>query len=209
MSQARLIPSRQSAALAHEIERQLKRETSAVIATAERDARAIIAEARAAARRRVHDAIQELRREGAGRLASAKAQLETEQRARAQRQAAQAVSDALPLLREELEARWRDEHNRRQWTEAVARLCVLRLRPGAWRIEHPADWREAEQRGFAAAIGASDGVDISFERAGDFKSGLRIKADQAVLDATPQGLLADARTVAAMILDEIDQDRRA
>ena len=209
MSQVSLIPSLQSNALAQEVERQLKNETDAVIAAAERDAGAVIAQAHAAARGRIHEAIAGLRRDGARRLIRARAQLETEQRARAQRLAAQAVSDALPLLREELEARWRDDDKRRQWAEAVARLCVLRLRPGAWRIEHPADWREPEQRDFAAAIGASDGVDISFERAGDLKSGLRIKADQAVLDATPQGLLADARTVAAMILDEIDRDRRA
>jgi len=75
---ANLIPSLQSHALAREVERQLKNETSAVIAAAESDARAIIAQARADARRRVHEAIQELRREGARRLAGAKAQLETE-----------------------------------------------------------------------------------------------------------------------------------
>jgi len=206
MSQASLIPSLQSDALAREVERQLKNETNAVIAAAERDARAIITQARGAARRRVHEAIQQLRQEGAGRLTRARAQSETEQRARAQRQAAQALSNALPLLRDELEARWRDRQNRRQWTDAVARLCVLRLRPGAWLIEHPADWSEPEQRDFTATIGERDGVDISFKPDSEVKSGLRIKADQAVLDATPQGLLADDRTVAALILDEIGQD---
>ncbi len=206
MNPANLIPSLQSHALAREVERQLKNETSAVIAAAESDADAIIAQARAAARRRVHEAIQELRREGARRLASAKAQFETEQRARAQRQAAQAVSNALPLLREELEARWRDRQNRGQWTDAVARLCVLRLRPGTWVIEHPANWSEPEQRDFMATIGEREGVEISFKADGEIKSGLRIKADQAVLDATPQGLLADSRTIAALILDEIGQD---
>jgi hypothetical protein len=203
---ANLIPSLQSDALAHEVERQLKNETSAVIAAAERDARTIVAQARAAARGRVRAAITELRREGASRLARATAQLDTEQRARAQWLAAQAVSDAVPLLRDELEARWRDPQNRRQWTDAVARLCVLRLRPSAWRIEHPPDWSEPEQRGFTATIGERDGVEINFKADGDLKSGLRIKADQAVFDATPQGLLADGRTIAAMILDEIEQE---
>jgi vacuolar-type H+-ATPase subunit H len=206
MSQASLIPSLQSDALAREIERQLKNETSAVIAVAERDASAIITQARATARRRVHEAIQELRQEGARRLTRARAQFETEQRARAQRQAAEAVSNALPLLREELGARWRERQNRRQWTDAVARLCVLRLRPGAWLIEHPADWSEPEQRDFMATIGERDGVEIKCKLASDLKSGLRVKADQAVLDATPQGLLADDRTIAALILNEIWQD---
>ena len=206
MSQASLIPSMQSESLVREVERQLKNEISAVIVAAERDGRAIIAEARAAARRRVREAILELRREGAGRLAAAKAQLETEQRACAQRQAAQAVSDALPLLRETLDVRWRDRQNRRQWTDAVARLCSQRLRPGAWQIEHPPDWSELEQRDFAATTGERDSVEINFKTDSDLKSGLRIKADQAMLDATPHGLLADGRTVAAMILDEIEQE---
>ena len=92
MNPANLIPSLQSDALAHEIERQLNNETSAVIAAAQRDARVIIAQARATAQHRVHETIQELRREGAHRLSRANAQLETEQRARAQRQAAQAVA---------------------------------------------------------------------------------------------------------------------
>ena len=178
-----------------------------MIAAAEHDARAIIAQARATAQRRVHEAIQEMRREGTRRLARANAQIETEQRARAQRLATQAVGDALLLLREELDARWRDPQNRRQWTDAVARLCVMRLRPGAWRIEHPRDWSEPEQRDFMATIGERDGVDeISFKADCDLKSGLRIKADQAVFDATPQGLLADRRTIAATILDEIGQE---
>ncbi len=206
MSQPSLIPSLQFEALAREVERQLNNETSAVIAAAESDARAIIAQARADARRRVHEAIQELRREGAHRLAGAKARLETEQRARAQRQAAQAVSDGFPLLREELDARWRERQSRRQWTDAVARLCTLRLRPGAWCVEHPPDWSEPEQRDFMATIGERAGVEISFKADCDLKSGLRIKADQAVFDATPQGLLADRRTIAATILDEIGQE---
>jgi len=206
MSQASLIPSLQFDALAREVERQLKNETSGMIAAAESDARVIIAQARTDARRRAHEAIQELRREGADRLAGAKVKLETELRARAQRQAAQAVSDGFPMLREELDARWRDQQSRRQWTDAVARLCPLRLRPGAWCVEHPADWSGPEQRNFMAAIGERDGVHISFKAGGEIKSGLRIKADQAVLDATPQGLLADRRTIAALILDKIEQE---
>lgn len=205
MNEASLIPSLQSEELAREVERQFQSETDAVVAAAKREASAITAQAGAAARGRMHEASRELRREGARRLASAKAQLDTEQRARAQRLAAQSVRDGFPLLREELEARWGDREKRRSWTDAVAQLCVLRLRPGSWLVEHPADWGGAEQSDFAATIGNKDGVEVSFKLAGDLTSGLRIKADQAVLDATPKGLLADSRTVAALILDEIEQ----
>ena len=205
MNPASLISSLQSDALAREIEQQLKAETGSVIATAEHDARAALAQARATARSRMRAAIEGLRREGARRLARAKAQLETEQRAQAQRQAAQAVSEALPLLRDRLEARWHDAHERRQWTDALARLCATRLRPGAWLIEHPAGWSAGEQRDFTTAIGAGDGIAVSFKADDALSAGLRIKADQALFDATPQGLLADGRTIAALLLDEIER----
>ncbi len=205
MNQASLIPSLQSDALAREVERQFKNEISAVIAAAERDADVIVAQARGGARRRMHEAIQALRREGTRRLVGANAKIETELRARAQRRAARAINDGALLLREELDARWRDPHDRMQWMRAVAQQCVLRLLPGTWLVEHPADWSEPEQRDFVAAIGKKNGVDVDFKATDDLKSGLRIKADQAVLDATPQGLLADERTVAAMILEEIEQ----
>lgn len=187
------------------MERQFSDEARAVTVAAQRDAQAIVAQARAAARRRLHEVVQELRREGACRLARAQAQLETEQRARTQRWAAQAIVDALAMLGRELDARWHDRHHRKQWTDAVARLSVQRLRPGAWLIEHPPEWNEAEQQDFAAAIGGSAAT-INFIADRDLKSGLRIKADQALLDATPAGLLADSGTIGALLLDQIEQE---
>jgi F0F1-type ATP synthase membrane subunit b/b' len=201
MSPVSLIPSLQSDALVREIEQQLAQENGAIAAGAQRDARAIMAQARAAARLQVHAAIQELREEGARRLTRAEAQLDTELRARAQHQAAQAVRDAVPLLREALSARWRDRDSRKLWTEAVALSCTNRLPPGAWCIEHPRDWNEPEQKQFITAVGKS--VQARFEAADHIAAGLRVSVDQALLDATPHGLLADSTTIAALLLDEI------
>jgi hypothetical protein len=203
VSQVSLIPSLQSDALLREIEQQLAREVSAIAASAQHDARAIMTQAHAAARSQMHAAIQKLREEGVRRLTRAKAQLETEERARAQQQAARAVREALPMLREAMSERWRGRDSRKQWTEAVARLCEDRLPAGAWRIEHPRDWSETEQKQFAASLG--DGVQPIFEAAGDVAAGLRISADQALLDATPQGLLADSVAITAMLLEEIGE----
>jgi hypothetical protein len=200
MSPVSLIPSLQSDALVRDLKRQLADETAAIAQGAQREAQAILAQSRSAARSQVHEAIEELRAEGERRLTRAKAQLETAARARAQRQAAQAVRDTLPLLREALAQRWRQPASRQQWTAAVARLCADRLPPRAWRVEHPCDWTASEQKQFAAAIG--DGAQVSFQ-AGNISSGLRVSADQAVLDATPQGLLADSTMIAALLLDEI------
>jgi NADH dehydrogenase/NADH:ubiquinone oxidoreductase subunit G len=204
MKPASLISSVQSEALTREIEQQLTEETAAIIASAERGAKTTVAQAHSSARRRMHEAVENLRREGARRLARARAQLDSAQRVRAQHQAAQAVSEALPLLRKALHARWRVEADRRQWACAVARLGASRLRSGTtWLVEHPADWSEAEQREFTAAIRKTDATDIKFKSDGDLAAGLRITADQALLDATPHGLLADSRSIAAMLLEEI------
>ena len=200
MSPVRLIPSLQSDALLREIEQQLAAENGAIAEGAQREAQSTLAQARASARGLVHEAIDKLRKEGARRMTRAKAQLDTESRRRAQQQAAQAVRDALPLLREALDQRWREHESRQQWTAAIARLCNDRLPPGDWRVEHPRDWNAAEQKQFAASV--DGGTNVSFQSS-DIAAGLRISADQAVLDATPQGLLADATTIAALLLNEI------
>jgi F0F1-type ATP synthase membrane subunit b/b' len=201
MSPVSLIFSLQSDALVREIEQQLAQESGAVAAGAEREARAIMAQARAVARAQVRAAIEKLREDGARRLTRAKAQLDTELRARAQQQAAQAVRDAMPLLHEALDARWRDRDGRRLWSEAVARACADRLPPGAWRVEHPRDWNEPEQQQFLTAIGKP--VQARFAVA-DIAAGLRVSADQALLDATPQGLLANSTMITALLLDAIE-----
>jgi F0F1-type ATP synthase membrane subunit b/b' len=201
MSPVSLIFSVQSDALMREIEQQLAQESSAIAASAEREAHAMMAQARALARAQVHAAIEKLREEGARRLTRAKAQIDTELRVRAQQQAAQAVRDAMPLLCEALNARWRDRDGRRLWSEAVARACADRLPPGAWRVEHPRDWNEPEQQQFLTAVGKP--VQARFAAA-DVAAGLRVRADQALLDATPQGLLADSTMITALLLDEIE-----
>ena len=100
-------------------------------------------------------------------------------------------------------ARWRDPNGRRIWTDAIAALCADRLRPGGWVVEHPVDWSTQEQQQFIAAIGNGGSADMNFEAKGDIGAGLRIRADQAVLDATPHGLLADRTAIAALLLDQI------
>jgi vacuolar-type H+-ATPase subunit E/Vma4 len=201
MTTASLIPGLQSDALAREIEQQLKAETAAILATAEKEAAATVADARKVARTRLHEAIADLRREGEMRLARARAQLDAELRSQAQRQSARAVADAMPMLREALGARWREPEARKEWTGEIARLAAKRLHRGHWLISHPADWSAAEQKELSAAVRELDGIGFKADR--DLRAGLRIAADQATLDATPDGLLADTRTIAALLLDEL------
>jgi hypothetical protein len=156
---------------------------------------------RAAARAQLHDAIVELREESHRRLTRANAQLATQRRAREHGRAAKAVDEASPLLQEALLARWRDPEKRRQWTDAVARQCIARLRRDAWVVHHPAGWSQKEQERFLAALG--DDPEVTFMADKAIACGLRITADGAELDATPQGLLADKTAVAALLLEEL------
>ncbi len=201
MSAVSLIPSLQSDALVRDIEQQLKDENAAIAANAKRDAQSILVQARAAARAQLHEAIVELREESHRRLTRAKAQFATQKRALEQGRAAKAVDEALPLLQEALLARWRDPEERQQWTDAVARQCVARLRRDAWVVHHPAGWSKKEQERFLAALGNDREVAFMADKA--IACGLRISADGAELDATPQGLLADKTAVAALLLEEL------
>lgn len=202
MNSADLVSTAQSAALLQEIEQQTGDECKALVAAAERQTHALIAQAHAAARRRVHEAIGELRREGARRLARAKAQIETQARQRTQQRAVAAIEQAWPLLAHALVARWRDPAARMTWADGVARCARDRLRTNAWTIEHPADWNAEEQQLFRTSLGALDDA-VTFVADGSIAAGIRIKAAEAMLDATLQGLMVDRPAVAALLLAEI------
>lgn len=203
--QTSLIPSLQADALTQEIERQLNEEGDAMLAAAETDARAVITQARVTARHKLRGSIAELRREGERRLTRARAERDTTARAREQRQASRALEAAWPLLRETLAARWRDLATRKAWTEKVATLCLDRLRRGQWAVEHPDDWTAAEQAAFAAGFDGRGDIALTFAADKTIVAGLRVAADQAVLDATVAGLLYDGRAIAALLLDELAQ----
>lgn len=203
MNPTSLIPAAQSDALLQEIEQQTREECRTLVTAAEREAHAIVAQARTTARTRMHEAIEDLRREGARRLARAKAQVETEARRRAQRSAVDVIARAWPLLVDALVARWGDPARRSAWVGGVARHARDRLRADTWIVEHPVGWSAQEQRSFGQSLGARDGA-VSFVADRKLNAGLRIKAAEATLDATAKGLLADRSAVAGMLLAEID-----
>jgi F0F1-type ATP synthase membrane subunit b/b' len=205
VSPTALIPSLQADALAREIEQQLKEETGAAREAAEREARATVAHARKTARTRLHEAIRQMRREGERRLMQASAQLETQKRAAQQREAARAVAEAMPLLHKAMAARWKDTEARRRWAENVAKLCATRLRPGQWTVTHPADWSASDQKAFAKLLSGNTRVELTFKADKKLIAGLKVAGDQAVLDATLAGLLADERTIEGLVLQALDE----
>jgi hypothetical protein len=200
-----LIPAAQSAALLQEIEQQSREESRALLSAAEREAHAIVAQARTAARERMHEAIEGLRREGARRLARAQAQVETEARQHAQQRTVGVIARAWPLLADALLARWSDPAGRSAWISGVAYHARDRLLASTWTVEHPVDWGTEDQQRFSQSLGTRD-VAVSFVADHNLNAGLRIKAAEATLDATAQGLLMDRSAVAGMLLAEMDAE---
>jgi hypothetical protein len=215
VSRIDLVATQQSRALLEEIERQTEDECQAIIDAAEREGRALVAQAHAAARRRMHDAVEELRREGHKRRARVKAQRETEVRKQLQRRDARTVRQVWPLLVAALAARWRDPNGRKIWANEAARQARERLRETRndktshdknWRIEHPVDWSSDEQQHLGKVLGIVDAAHIVFITDHKLDAGLRIHLANAMLDATTQGLLADDNAIAGLLLGELSQD---
>jgi vacuolar-type H+-ATPase subunit H len=200
-----LIPLRQAEALVQEMQRQSKHECRAIIDAAERESSALIVQAHASARRRMHDAVEELRREARLRRARAEAQRETATRRRVQRHAAELVRQAWPLLVDAIAARWHDRTARAVWVDSAAREARARLRTKTWTVEHPADWGEDEQRQLAKILAVGDGAQVVSKIDDSLDVGLRIRTEKAVLDATPQGLLADPAAIAGLLLGELQR----
>jgi vacuolar-type H+-ATPase subunit E/Vma4 len=204
MTAAVLIPSAQSGELLRELERETQAECQALISAAEQEARAIVARARGDATERTHAAIVLLRQEGRRRLLRAKAQADTELRLRAHRDASAAIAMAWPLLEAALLACWHDPASRRLWAESALRHAAARLLRGPWKIEHPTDWSESERQSLPSMLPEDGSVKVEFKADADVAAGLRIRAGQALLDATLQGLLADRAAVAAALLAEVE-----
>lgn len=193
--------------LVDEIERQCDAECRAILEAADLESRTIVAEAFAAARRHVHEAFEDLRRDGERRLARAKAQIDTELRVRDQARAAGNLRDGCPVLVNAVADRWSDPRARRRWAASLAETAGRRLRPGAWTVEHPADWSDDEQAAFLSCLEPDQRARVNFRRSEDFDTGLRILSDGAVLDATPERLLADKPAVQALLLAAIGRQR--
>jgi hypothetical protein len=200
-------PDLRAEALVREIESQCDAECSALLDAARLEAQAIVREAAAAATRHVHEALEDLRRDGARRLARAQAQIATEMRVRDQALAAGNLRDGCPMLVNAVADRWTDAGARRLWAAHLAAQARLRLRPGAWVVEHPRDWRAEERDAFLAELPPERRETVSFRAVDDIDAGLRVVAGGAVLDATPERLLADKPAVKALLLAEIARER--
>ena len=197
----------QAVGLIREIEDQTDKEYRLIAEAAAQEAAAIVRLAFAKAAGRAHQAVETLRRDGERRLARARAQIETERRLRDQARAAEILHTGCPALINVVVERWRQDEARRFWIDVMAQHARKRLPPGAWVIEHPDDWTPEDEARMRKAL--PDDSALTFRASSEFEAGLRILTDGAILDGTPERLLADKAVTQARLLAEMSEENEA
>ena len=177
-----------------------ERRVDAILGEADSTARAVMKEAHERARREVRDAVLATRLRAEERVITLRARLATAQRLSEQRRAAGILAAEWDSLPEALLARWRRPETRRRWARHAAQAALGRLPRQGWRIEHPADWPEAERVELATALTGELDSAPSFAADPAIKAGLRVCAGQNAVDATFDGLLADREAIGARLL---------
>ena len=155
------------------------------------------------ARDRMHDAIQEERTRARREIRAAEAHLQTRRRQRRHQAALDLLHRGWDQLREALAERWRDRDARAEWVEALIDQACDQLPTSRWRIEHPPAWDPAEAEGLEARARKRCGEPPEFQPDEAIRGGLRIRAADAVLDGTIEGLLTDRRSIEGELLAEL------
>ncbi len=195
----------QAQALIDAINARKHDERKRILNEARREARGITKRAYRSVRQRFHKAAEELRRDRAKRMDQAKAQRDTELRQRHQSALADIVKQAWPKLTDALKARWQSAEDRETWAKGALDSAAFRLQRKGWRVVYPADTEDNFRDMLKDWLGEKGVEDAEAEASEDIDAGLRIEADGAMLDATPQALLAQKRRVQAALIAEIER----
>ena len=202
-------------ALLEEVKRQEGRRCREIITAAKRSARDLKEETRRELHRKRRQAIADERQRRRHALLEATSRIETREQSSAHARYVKVLDSAWPRLETALEDRWRQPDGRRAWCEMLVDEAQAALGRGSWTVEHPADWNADDESRLGAACDARAFPAPTFLADPGIRAGMRIRLDDACLDGTVDGLLADRRSVEARILgtwerlraQEIDNDR--
>ena len=165
-----------------------------------RKAEQLLADSRRRMRERVHKAVVEERQHRETALLDARHRIETAARRRVQQHYREFLHEAMPLLQDALEKRWRDTEGRQDWCEMVIAEAADALPPAAWTVEHPDEWSDNDTQWLQQAFAAHGLPKPGLRRDGGIAAGLRVRLDAACLDATLDGLTAKLHVVEARLL---------
>jgi 5-carboxymethyl-2-hydroxymuconate isomerase len=199
----------QITSLLQRLDRHREQRCREILDAAESQARVLERDAwrEAGARGRVAVADARIRLD-AGRH-QARAQLAAARRQQAQAQANAHLEELWRLLPAAVASMWTAPQRRQRWLQSALRLADATLVGRRWRVESaPGAAREDVDRALEQ-IALAEPVVVDFVERNDLSAGVRILVDGARIDATTEGVLADARAIEAEFLAEYERDAPA
>lgn len=184
-------------------------EVNAAIDAARREAAEIVGTARRAARARLAKAVRAMRAERQARLRKASAQLSAAERKFRQDVQMRVLGEAVAELTRALEKRWQDAKGRRQWCLSLVEKAADKLEPGRWTVEHAPGWDGDGDSELVEALTRACGNRPAVRVEPEIATGLRIRAANACLDGTIDGLLVQRDWIEATLLALLDKKQEA
>ncbi len=187
-------------ALLDRIEVATRRRRDAALDGAREFAREALQTARSEARARVAAAVAQEK----GRIRAARARTSAARQTRL-RQAAQArdralLNEAWRALPAVLAELWADPACRQTWTGAAAAAAARYLGRGDWELHCPAGFDDHERETLLRHLEVLSKGRVAVVADSGLSAGIRVRRGLALLDATPEGLLARRRAIAADLL---------
>jgi len=202
MSDQLLIPDAQAKSLIDEINEKTQNQSDDILSVAQTEAAAIINAAHGDARARLHNVVRRLRKSRETSLSREKARLALERSLQHQKEDAQLLTRGLPLVENAMRRRWDDSSARQIWISQALEIASGFLVPGHWIIYLPPTIQADEFNRICSGVDIAGGITLELVFDPEIKTGLRIEMDDAVVDATLAGLLADTETIKSMLLAE-------
>lgn len=188
------------------IRQDLESRRKEMLAEAEGQARSLRRAARRQARTRVSQAVAEEREQRDRSLQKASAALASRIRRKQQDLDKEHLELGHEALREALIERWSDPDARASWAAALLLQAAALLPNSTWVIEYPAslDAKEA-----ARLLSPPGKASVETRPAEDMEAGFRLRHQDALLDMSVEGLLAQADEMAGELLAEIHRQQEA
>lgn len=187
------------------IEKDLDARREEMRIEARKQARALLKNVRRQCRSRVAQAVAEERAHRDHSLQKANAALASRVRRRQQALDRSQLGQGYQKLRQALVARWSDRDARSDWACTLIKDASALLSNSTWQIEYPAKLPAQEAQRLFDDVGG--GPDIELIPADDLEAGFRLRHDDARLDMSVDGLLAQVDEMAGELLAEIHRQQ--
>lgn len=196
---------RQVQSLRDALQRQQESRCREIVANAEHQSKQAIRDSHQKLFQRRRQAVREERQHRAHELLVAKSRIETRERRRAFAQHEKVLQAAWPLLLETLEKRWANREQRHAWCDMIVSEASGALMDADWIIEHPGDLARQDHDAIARRLQQLQRAPARFVACADITCGLRIRAGNACVDGTADGLLGTRQEVEALLLAAWEQ----